>query len=634
MTVQDEAALFTKLNRLLELLAEAKARESKTDDKQPRSVVEKTAPIEIVKLSPKVEQFFSKLLAGITSTTEKPEEIKNKTGFWRNLLTLIGTAIVGVYLYWKDVLWPLFEEVGSFLKRKLLKLWTWLKEVKELLKGKLINLRKWLADFSFEKMLKPLTEFFGRNGPVARLFAEEGALARLFKGTAVERLILRIRKFLSEEGPIAKLFGEGGPLSKLFKDGSIVSKFRKWITTGKWLTDLGKAVVDTQKLARTVLKPIGNFFRIVSKALRELVSFAKHIPGVEKLLKVIGKAGKFLSRFAVVVTPLTALADGFDAYNDEMKRSGDVYASQMKGILAWSLKVLTLGLVDFEDIESGLNAVVDAFKTDDWLDTISRVLLLIPEAIIKAPLGLIKTVMEILETFGIVKPETVKSFKDFIKKIDFNKWLTDAREGLGTFFEEVTEKYLESYYAIEEFFCVEIPDAIQEIADSIFDVFDKIVNFDYKGFLEDKIPGLKKFKSLFNFSQSTTQAEPPPQSKPRAEPPPQSKPQVAQDFISRPGQVPMQFASVDTVLGMKSGGPLEKVLLATHTSAAEIGRETKELLERQNRLIENGNEIFMNILQAVQEKHSNVVISNNTRNTRFSLGEMGGSTSFRSGAAT
>jgi hypothetical protein len=113
--------------------------------------------------------------------------------------------------------------------------------------------------------------------------------------------------------------------------------------------------------------------------------------------------------------------------------------------------------------------------------------------------------------------------------------------------------------------------------------------------------------------------------------------QQAQDFISRPGQPVVNFSDKDTLIGAKSGGPLEKAMFSSMELNKKFTQMTGAAYTKQEELLTQSVELLEQILSALginKDNRATVIVNNTTRRNNFTMGAIAAPTEYRSGVSS
>ena len=583
----DSAILIDKLDKLVQALSANKTPtvkdQAKIEAAKPREIVKEVPTTEVVALGPNVQKFFEKLF-GRSAPTAKAAETQKKTGFWQVLLALFGAALVGLYEYWMKNIYPAIKALMLMFEE------AW-KMLKALFK----------EDGFFGKLMQELRAIFGKDGFIGRqlkkagdLFSKENRVGRFFKGFG---------DMFSKEGSIGKLFSKEGSIGKFFgKEGSIAKFFSKEGGLAKFFSKEGA---------------LGRFFNmfkadgLIATKVAELMLLVKNIPGVQAVLKVLKVFAGIGKVFLKILGPIFAAIESYAAYKDEMTKSGDEFGAKIKGLMAFMINLLTFGLVNFDDMKETLDDILADMKVGEiTIDYITKIILLVPEMMIKAIGGAIALIASFFDE------QLEKDIKAWMAGFSLKKELAVYGDWWGDLISDyVIEPIMKLYYAIKDFFTITIPTFFKKIKDKIMSIFDSIANFDYMSVLEN-MPLFKAAKGVSNFFSSD-------KDKPK---------KVGQDFISRPNQDPVYFTSEDTVLGVKAGGPVEKLLENAVTTSTLFGEKTNAALIKQIELSTEANRLISELISAIARIQPNVMVNNNN-NSKVNLNPGSMSSNFRNTVA-
>ena len=617
----DSAILIDKLDKLVQALSANKTPtvkdQAKIEAAKPREIVKEVPTTEVVALGPNVQKFFEKLF-GRSAPTAKAAETQKKTGFWQVLLALFGAALVGLYEYWMKNIYPAIKALMLMFEE------AW-KMLKALFK----------EDGFFGKLMQELRAIFGKDGFIGRqlkkagdLFSKEGRVGKFFKkvGQAfskegfvggqlkkagdlfskenrVGRFFKGFGDMFSKEGSIGKLFSKEGSIGKFFgKEGSIAKFFSKEGGLAKFFSKEGA---------------LGRFFNmfkadgLIATKVAELMLLVKNIPGVQAVLKVLKVFAGIGKVFLKILGPIFAAIESYAAYKDEMTKSGDEFGAKIKGLMAFMINLLTFGLVNFDDMKETLDDILADMKVGEiTIDYITKIILLVPEMMIKAIGGAIALIASFFDE------QLEKDIKAWMAGFSLKKELAVYGDWWGDLISDyVIEPIMKLYYAIKDFFTITIPTFFKKIKDKIMSIFDSIANFDYMSVLEN-MPLFKAAKGVSNFFSSD-------KDKPK---------KVGQDFISRPNQDPVYFTSEDTVLGVKAGGPVEKLLENAVTTSTLFGEKTNAALIKQIELSTEANRLISELISAIARIQPNVMVNNNN-NSKVNLNPGSMSSNFRNTVA-
>jgi len=604
--VQEPAASL----RISDLHPTAKAETGKKDEaEKPRDVVTKDTPVYINGLSNETKKFFKEVFQA--QTPEMKKDLAKKSSFWMELLEVLTIVILGAIFafssLFKKYILPFIEGLGElfrFASKGLQNIWKGLKEtnIGQSI-GKLLD-----KIFDIFRADGAIGKFFSKEGVIGKLFTEEGMIGKLFKDdTMLGKLKNAVAHLFSEDGAIGRVFSKTGRIATFLKD----------LKAGFDLGKEGALLRDVVGFWEKVAVWVGRLFReggIFSKI------FAFFEPLIAKA-KVVGAA---LEKLAWPLMILVAIFDFKAGYEDEMKNgTKDTMIAKMKGAIAFFVNILTLGFVDFEDVKKSINGIVEDFKKGDFIGQLIKVVLLIPEGIGKAIYKIFTWI------FSFFDKDAAAIMDKGMKEFSLSEWLAGIGEHIGEFVGEyVIAPIQQAWDGLIKFFKETIPNTFKKVIDKIAEflvgIFDQLANINVEEIIR-AVPGAGKLLDVGSWIKSKIS------SAATAAGTASVTGKVHQDFISRPGQPVASFSDKDTIIGAKSGGPIEQMMLNSVEVTKNIGKMTGESYARQEKLLSQNVELLKQILETLgaKQKPGSMVVISNSRQNNLTLGGPAGSTAYR-----
>lgn len=609
--VQEPAASL----RISDLHPSTKADTGKKEEKEkPRDVVIKDTPVYINGLSNETKKFFQEIFK--SQTPEVKKDLAKKNSFWMELLEILAIVILGAIFaltnLFKKYVMPFIEGLGALFKfaaKGLSELWTLLKESKiGQMIGKLFDK---VADiFRADGFIGKL---FTKEGAIGKIFAEDGMIGKFFKDdTMLGKLKNAVSHLFSEEGAIGNIFSKGGRIATFFKD--LKAGF-----------DLGRE--------GALLRDVSGFWEKVAVWFGRLFSeggvFAKAFKFFEPLISKAKMFGAALEKIAWPLMVFLAVFDFKAGYEDEMKNgSKDTLIAKMKGAIAFFVNILTLGFVNFEDIKKSIDGIVEDFKKGDIVGQVIKVLLLIPEGIGKAIYKIFTWI------FSFFDKDAADIMDKEMKNFSLSEWLTGIGEHIGDFIGEyVIVPIQQAWDGLIKFFKETIPNTFKKVIDKIAEflvgIFDQLANINVEDIIR-AVPGASKLLDLGGWIKSKITGAA------SAAGTASVTGTVHQDFISRPGQPVASFSDKDTIIGAKSGGPIEQAMLSSVEVTKNIGKMTGESYARQEKLLLQNVDLLKQILEALgaKQRPGSTVIISNSRQNNLTMGAQSLPTAYRAEVAS
>lgn len=417
-------------------------------------------------------------------------------------------------------------------------------------------------------------ELFGKIGRAIKGFFRQVKLSviKQLRKSKVGRFILRtIQKVQRAFTNIAK--GIARVISKLKTGtaGRVIGKIMSGVS--RLFGAFAKGVKAGLKVGGKIIKSVVRVVKMITTAFGKIGKIiAKLLPGIKVIGRVVGK----------LFLPLTILMGAFDIFSGifaEVQQEGLSFTSILKGFAAGLVKIFTLGFLDTDTIIKGMNTAID--KLGDFFANLWEKITNLP---------------------------TIAT--NMLRKIPGAKWI------LGE------EKELPSELAAK---------AGKATTEADVEAYKKKIGYTSK-------------KKVTATQPASSAAAPPTGGEDLIDPdtgenlgkaPAPAPLKIAQDFVSRPGQDPVYFTEKDTVIGAKSGGPIEKLLQKSVDASDKIGDAISDSNDKLISLLTDNNALLAQLIDAMQQTNKGgAVVVNNARQNTFVLGAPSSPSKFRSSIAT
>ena len=352
-----------KLSKLIDLLSK-KASTSPTETKkqpavatatasplsppatdQPREVIKQGVLVKVDDYSDNAKKFWNDLFKKFFSKKEEEEKkpIKEGSGFWKTLLTILGGVLLAAIELFREKILPYLKKAYEFIK-----------DAFALIKG------------VFNKVIQGFKDVYAliNEGKIGEIFQKIiTKIKGIFRGMKL-KILKTLRK--SKLGRmIIKVYRS---IARIFKGifKSIISVLTR-IKTGKIGAALGKMFSAIGRIFKAFIKIVkgtvrvgGTMFGAIGRGVGKLFKafgsigklIARLLPGIKVVAKIVGK----------LFLPLTILLSAFDIFSGiftTVQQEGLSFTSVLKGFAVGLIKIFTLGFLDTDEILSGFNKAID-----------------------------------------------------------------------------------------------------------------------------------------------------------------------------------------------------------------------------------------------------------------------------------